>query len=90
MTTPVDPYESYGKTLESYGRTSRAVTPGAADIDPVPKAVVCLTTGNITVVPLGNSDDATVAFVGVPAGFMPPFRVRQVTAATATVATVED
>jgi hypothetical protein len=87
---PVDPYAGYTKSPDSFGTKSRAITPGNTDIDPVPKAVVCLTGGDITVVPFGNSDAGTVSFAGVAAGYAPPFRVRRVTAATATVATVED
>lgn len=72
----------------AFGNRSRAVTPGSSDLN-VPCYVVCLTTGNITVVPEKNADDATVAFEGVAAGYVVPFKVRRVTAATATVATIE-
>lgn len=85
-----DPYDAFAKTASSYGAKSAAVTPSSNDLDPIPKAVVCLTSGNITVVPVNNANAATVAFVGVAAGFVPPFRVRRVTAATATVYTIED
>lgn len=84
-----DPYENFGKTPDSLGTVGRAVTATAADLDPLPKAVVCLTSGNITVVPYGNADNDTIAFVNVQAGFVPPYRVRRVTAATANVATIE-
>jgi len=67
-------YDSYSKTPSSFGTKSRLVTPGAADITPTPKAVICATAGSLTI---------------VPAGFIPPFRVRRVTAATATVYTIE-
>jgi len=55
------------------------------------KAVVCLTAGNISVIPTTNADNAPVAFVGVNAGFVPPFQVRRVmaTGTTCTVMTVE-
>lgn len=85
-----DPYAGFQKSPSTFGTLSRAVTPGATDLDPIPKGVVCLTPGDITVVPVGNANAVTVAFVGVLAGFSPPFRVRRVTAATATVYTVED
>lgn len=85
-----DRYKSFAGTPSSYGTKGRVITPGADDIDPPAKAVVLLTSGNVTVVPMDNEDAAALAFVGVPAGFSPPFRVRRVTAATATVATVED
>jgi hypothetical protein len=87
---PTDPYASFATTRDSYGTKSRAVTPAATDINPVPKAVVCATGGDITVVPLNNADAGTITFTGVAAGFIPPFQVRRVTAATATVYTIED
>ena len=82
-------YNSFAPSAVSFGSKARIVTPGATDLDPVAKAVVCLTSGNLTIVPEGNDNAATIAFVGVPAGFIPPYRVRRVTAATATVATVD-
>lgn len=85
-----DDFSSFTRTPNSFGFKSRLVTPGATDLDPRPKAVVCVTYGDITVVPENNANAAPVAFVGVPAGFVPPFRVRRVTAATAVVYTVED
>jgi hypothetical protein len=85
-----DPYSTYGKSSVSYGTLGKLVTPGATDFDPIPKAVTCVTAGNITIVPVGNADAAVIAYTGVPIGFIPPFRVRRVTAATATVWTVED
>lgn len=83
-------FDSYSPSSSSFGRRARIITPGATDLDPVAKAVVCLTAGNITIVPLGNADAVTITFTGVPAGFVPPYVVRRVTAATATVATVDD
>lgn len=85
-----DPYDTFTPTPSSFGQKARIVTPGATDLDPVAKAVVCLTAGNITIVPADNDTAVTLAFVDVPAGFSPPYRVRRVTAATATVATVDD
>lgn len=87
---PTDPYATFGKSLNAFGRRGLVLTPGATDLDPVPKAVVCLTSGDITVVPVDNLDNETLTFVGVTAGYSPPFRVRRVTAATATVASVKD
>lgn len=83
-------FESYPPSQLSFGRKGRVVTPGATDLDPIAKAVVCLTTGNLTIVPVGNANGDTLTFTGVPVGFTPPYQVRRVTAATATVATVED
>ena len=83
-----DRFANFTPTPDSFGTVGAVITPGASDLSPFAKAVVCLTAGNITIVPVGNADAATLAFVGVPAGFIPPYRVRRVTAATATVASV--
>jgi len=83
-----DPFASFTDTPATFGRRGDIITPGAIDLDPIPKAVVMLDFGNITVVPMDNANEATIDFVGVSAGFMPPFRVRRVTAATAACASV--
>jgi len=83
-------YDNYSASPGSLGTRGVVLTPGNTDIAGEPKAVVCLTAGNLTIVPEDNADGATLAFVGVPAGFVPPYRVRRVTAATATVASVLD
>lgn len=85
-----DPSAFYSATPSSFGTKSRIITPGATDLDPIAKSVVCLTAGDITVVPTANANGVTLSFVGVAAGYVVPFRVRRVTAATATVATIED
>lgn len=87
---PTDPYEAYAKGPSSLGTKGVVITPSDSDLDPIPKAVVCLTGGNLTVVPMNNANSDTLQFVDVMAGFVPPFRVRRVTAATATVASVKD
>jgi hypothetical protein len=83
-------YRKFVPGPDSFGTKGRIITPGAGDLDPLAKAVVCLTTGDITVLPNGNADGDTIAFTGVAAGYIVPFRVRRVTAATATVASIED
>lgn len=85
----VDPYAG-ASSASTFGRKSRIITPSTDDIDPIVKAIVCLTAGNVTVVPVANSDDDALLFVNVPAGYVVPFQVRRVTAATAIVATIED
>jgi hypothetical protein len=79
----------YATGPTTFGTVGKIITPGNSDIAGDPKAVSCLTAGNLTIVPVGNGDSETLAYVGVGAGFSPPFRVRRVTAATAVVATVE-
>lgn len=86
----VNRFNSNMSTPNSFGRKGALVTPAAADLAGNVKGVVCITSGNITVVPQGNADADVIAFVGVSAGFVPPFMVRRVTAATATVWTIED
>lgn len=74
---------------DSFGRKGRTITPGASDLDPIAKSVVMLTTGDITIVPDGNSNASTLVFAGLPAGYIIPFVVRRVTACTSTCATID-
>ncbi len=85
-----DPYSSFAKTPSGFGRKGRIITPGASDLDPIAKGIVCLTSGDVTVVPVGNANGDTIQFEDVPAGYVVPYQVRRVTAATATVASIED
>lgn len=82
-------YTSFAKTPDSLGTKGLPVTPGNTDLGPNVKGVICVTTGNITIVPWDNADGETIPFTNVPALWIPPFRVRRVTAATATVYTIE-
>lgn len=82
-------FESFQPTPDSLGTKGTAVTPGATDLASTVKGVVCITAGDITIVPWDNDNAATIAFVDVPAGFVPPYRVRRVAAATASVFTIE-
>lgn len=85
-----DTYSTYSSGPSSLGRKGRVITPGATDIDPIAKSVTALTDGDVTVVPVDNADVDTLAFVGVSPGWICPYQVRRVTAATAVVATIED
>lgn len=78
-----------GASAMNYGRKGAAITPGASDLDPIPKAVVMTTTGDITIVPDGNANATTITFTGCPVGFMPPYVVRRVTSCSGTCATVD-
>lgn len=81
---------SFPVTASSLGTKGRIVTPGNEDLEPAVKGVVTCTAGDITVIPRANHDSKEIEFVGVPAGWIPPYQVRRVTAATAIVATIED
>jgi hypothetical protein len=83
-----DPFASFSETPNSFGRAGAVITPGASDLAVIPKGVVCLTGGDVTIVPLSNANGDTLTFTGLPAGYIIPFRVRRVTAATATVASI--
>lgn len=90
-----DDYKGWKRGPTTFGRRSRIVTPSdVAPLADVAKAVICLTGGNLSIIPAENGSGnfpASVDFVGVPAGFIPPFQVKQVKASgtTATVATIE-
>ncbi len=84
-----DPYTDTAPSPQSSGRRGRVVT---EDLPVIPKAVVLLTAGNVSVIPVHNEDDEPLAFVGVHAGCPIVFQVRRVmaTGTTATIATIED
>jgi hypothetical protein len=93
-----DPRAAKPPTLVSFGTKSRlggaaagATLTNDTDIDPVAKAIVTLASGNISVIPADNGSVA-IPFVGVPAGWVAPFRVKQVKATGTSVgwATVDD
>lgn len=71
---------------DSFGQKGRLVTPHDTTLlDPVAKAIVVtdITAGaNISVLTTGGS---TVAFVGVSAGFIVPYRVQRVNSTGTTV-----
>ena len=78
-----------GNSNISFGRKGRAVTPAAADLNPIAKAIVMLADGDITIVPVDNATSDTIAFTGLPAGFVVPYHVRRVTACSSSCATVD-
>lgn len=78
-----------GGSAQSFGRKGAVITPSGNNLDPVAKCVVMLSAGDITIVPQGNADGNTLAFVGLSAGAIIPYVVRRVTACTGTCATVD-
>lgn len=82
-------FNEFAVTPTSPGRSARVITPGAADISPRPRRVVVLAAGDATIVPEGNADGDEIPFTGLPVGYVIPYFVRRVTAATATLATVD-
>jgi hypothetical protein len=73
----------------STARRAVVITPSSDDI-PVAKAIIMPAGGDVTVVPVDNEDADTVAFVGVPPGYIVPFQVRRVTAAEGVVVAAYD
>lgn len=77
---------------DSFGNDGRLVTPhDSTNLDPVAKAVsVSSIAGgaNLSIVTL---KDTTINYVGITAGFIPPYRVKRVnlTGTTCTVYTVD-
>ena len=84
-----DPYKNAGGDLQSFGRRGSVITPGASDLANVAKGIVVLSTGDVTIIPVDNADSGTLTFTGLAAGTVIPYQVRRVTAATATLATIE-
>jgi hypothetical protein len=84
-----DPYKNVGGDLSSFGRRGLPVTPGATDLPNTVKGLVVLAAGNATIIPVDNLDTDTLTFTGLPVGAIIPYQVRRITAATATLATIE-
>ena len=78
-----------GASALSFGRKGAAITPGAADLDPIAKGVVMLAAGDITIVPEGNSNASTISFTGLAAGAIIPYVVRRVTACSSSCASID-
>lgn len=88
-----DPYTDTAPGPQSAGRRGRVITPSdSVDLTVVPKALVLLTAGNVSILPVHNPDDEPLTFVGVQAGCPLFYQVRRImsTGTTATVATIED
>ena len=86
-------FENVAPSVDSFGRRSFAITPNdSADLPEPVKAVVVLTAGTLSLIPLENDDGDTVDFDDLPVGYVAPFIVRRVmaTGTTATVAAVTD
>jgi hypothetical protein len=87
----MQPDRTWSSGPMTHGQRGVIVTPGASDLPGGPaKGIVLLTPGNVTVVPIDNADGAPLAFFDLPSGYVIPFRVRRVTAATASVAAIYD
>lgn len=84
-----DPYKNAGGDLQSFGRKGSVITPGATDLANVVKGLVVLAAGDATIIPVDNPDSGTLTFTGLPVGAIIPYQVRRVTAATATLASIE-
>lgn len=84
-----DPFKNFGADLQSFGRRGSVVTPGSSDLPDVAKGLVVLAAGDATIVPVDNANAATLTFTGLSAGAIIPYQVRRVTAATATLATID-
>lgn len=83
-----DPWKGMGGDQHSFGRRGTVITPGAADLD-VASRLVVLAAGDATIVPVDNGNTATLTFTGLTVGQVLPYIVRRVTAATATLATLD-
>lgn len=79
-----DVFGSFIATPDSFGGRGEIV-PKGVELDEIPKAVVCLSAGDIGIVPANNVNDDALWFEDVPVGFIPPFRVRRVAQGTTCV-----
>lgn len=84
-----DPWKGMGGDLHSFGRRGSVVTPGASDLPSFSKGLVVLAPGDATVIPADNPDDGALTFTGLTVGQVIPYIVRRVTAASATLATID-
>ena len=84
-----DPWKGMGGDLNSFGRRGTVVAPGPNDLSSVAKGLVVLAAGDVTIIPADNADGNTLSFTGLAAGAVIPYIVRRVTAATATLATID-
>lgn len=76
---------------QKFGRAGAQVAvAGATALNPYTR-IVCLTTGNVSVLPVENADGVYVTFTGVAAGFIPPYEVREINGAgtTCSVASID-
>lgn len=71
---------------DSFGRKTRAIS-GATALDPIAKSIVMLQAGDVTVTPAGGA--TTLAFVGLPAGYIIPFNCSAATATAGVAATID-
>ena len=82
----MDYLSGHRASRESFGRRGYPITPNdAADMDPMPKAVVVtdITGGDVLqILPSENLDGEWLTFTGVTPGFSPQYQVRRVGQAT--------
>jgi len=80
-----------GSGPSTFGTKAEPITPnaGADNVPASAKGIIALTGGNLTIIPVDNADAGTITFTAISAGFIPPYLVRRVTAATATLATID-
>lgn len=89
MAAAVDPFKNTSGDLQAFGRRGLTITPGANDLTTVAKGLVVLASGNATIIPVDNADVDTLTFTGLSVGQVIPYQVRRVTAATATLASID-
>lgn len=85
-----DQWKGQGGDLQSFGRRAVVLIPGSSDLTDIPKAIVAIGAGNITVIPVNNLDADTITFTGVSAGFVVPLICRRVTSGSGGVIAVYD
>lgn len=84
-----DPYAFFEDAPHYPGGAGKlAVLSDTVDLARYPKAIVMLIAGNVSYIPAENENDVPISFVGLPAGWVSPHRVRRVMVTGTTAAAV--
>jgi len=84
-------YQPTGRN--TFGNSGAPIVPSdTVDLAVYAKSIVVTTAGNLAIIPTGNADAVSIAFVNLPVGYVVPYTIRRVlsTGTTAAVASIMD